>query len=73
MKEIDLNTCVAGQKLVSCHGLVLEYVGKTVSKKYPHKVKYPDGSFGTRSDDGQVFIENKLATDHDIAEILEKE
>lgn len=69
--KIDLNTCVKGQKLKSKHGLILTYVGKLPPENYyQHKVKYPDGSFGTRTDDGMVFKNKPLPEDHDIVEIL---
>lgn len=68
---IDLNTCVAGQKLKSKHGLILTYVGKLPAGNYfDHEVKYPDDSQGTRTNDGFVFRKNRMDADHDIVEIL---
>jgi hypothetical protein len=60
-----------GDKLISCHGLVLIYKGKNsypTSDIYPHLVEYPDvkDCFGTRTDDGKVAKFKPLPTDHDI-------
>ena len=68
--KIDLNTCKEGDRLLSCHGEILTYVGKTREEPFPHEIRYADGSAGSRSDDGQTYLNNKLPTDHDIVEIL---
>lgn len=68
--KINLNTCVKGQKLKSKQGKILTYLGKTGDLHYPHKVQYPSGEEGTRTDDGYVFILNQLQGDEDIVEIL---
>jgi len=71
--SIDLNTCKPGDKLLSKHGMILTYVEKhsgVCSKDFPHEVMYPDGSNGTRTDDGHVFNIKRLPEDHDIVEIL---
>lgn len=73
MDTIDLNTCIAGQKLRSKHGLILTYVRKLPAGSfYEHEVKYPDGSLGTRMSDGFVFKRPgaRMPEDHDIVEIL---
>jgi hypothetical protein len=77
MNNINLNECVPGQKLRSRHGLILTYVVKDGRRgPWPHVVKYPpspelgDNSFGTRTDNGEVFINKPLQSDHDIVEIL---
>lgn len=68
---VDLNTCIPGQLLLSVHGKVLTYVGKLPpGSYYDHEVRYPDGSRGTRTNDGQVFKNNKMPEDEDIVEIL---
>lgn len=68
---IDLNTCKSGQKLRTKHGTILTYVGKMpVGSHYPHEIKYPNGSSGTRCDDGFVFYKNRLDSDEDIVEII---
>lgn len=68
--NIDLRTCVKGQKLRTCHGTILTYVGPSESKDYPHLITYPDGAEGTRCDDGCVFHKNHMDTDEDVVEIL---
>ena len=55
---------------MSKHGLVLEYMGKSSSNEYPHLIKYPDGSFGTRIDDGHVYRNNRMDCDHDVVGII---
>ena len=67
---IDLRFCEPGDKLLSCHGEILEYV-EFIGGKYPHKIRYKNGSYGTRLDNGQVSI-RPLSTDHDIVRILKK-
>lgn len=67
----NMKQCKPGDKLISCHGLILTYVGPSTSDRYPHKVKYPDeiyekNSYGTRTDEGYVFVVNRLPEDHDI-------
>lgn len=68
---IDLRTCKPGDKLLSKHGMVLEYVEHLPDAYFPHIVKYPDGAFGSRCDDGHVFAKKRLEEDHDIIEILD--
>lgn len=70
MSSVDLRKCKPGDKLLSKHGIVLEYVFHEPGAPYPHRVKYPDGSMGTRLDDGHVFGKKRLPEDHDIVEIL---
>lgn len=72
INAINLNNCKPGQKLKSKHGMILTYVKKDDDLNFPHWVQYPNGSMGSRTDDGQVFMKNKLPEDHDIVEILEK-
>jgi hypothetical protein len=67
---IDLTTCVPGQKLKSRHGLILTYVKFVPSAPYPHEIKYPNGSRGTRNNDGTVFLHKRLPEDEDVVEIL---
>jgi hypothetical protein len=72
--SFDMNRCKKGDKLVSVHGTILEYVGKTGPREYPHRVKYPDNQGeGTRADDGHVFRFNRLPEDEDIAGFAPKE
>ncbi len=68
---VDLRECKAGDKLLSRHGLVLEYVRVLPEGDYmDHEVKYPNGSFGSRTHDGFVFRKKRMEIDHDIVEIL---
>lgn len=62
----DMNKCRIGDLLVSQHGMIFIYEGDSGIPDYPHRVSYPDGSRGTRCDDGSVYRKNKLPTDHDI-------
>lgn len=63
----DMNQCKPGDKLVSCHGMIFKYIGIDESlTPYRHVVQYPNGSAGSRIDDGSVFVHKKLPTDHDI-------
>jgi len=71
---VNLNTCKPGQRLVGKHGVILTYVRKLISgNTYPHEVKYPNGSYGTRTDDGFVFRNpsKRMEVDEDIVEILD--
>lgn len=73
MAGVDLRKCVPGQKLKTKHGLIVTYVGPLEPQNYyDHKIKYPDGSFGTRIHDGHVFRNpnSRLPEDQDIVEIL---
>ncbi len=66
---VDLRTCKPGARLLSKHGMVLTYIGP-IPGPYPHEVRYPDGSRGTRTDDGFAYRVNPMPEDHDIVEIL---
>jgi hypothetical protein len=68
---VDLRNCKPGDKLLTVHGTILEYVGPLPEEHfYDHEVKYPDGSAGTRTHNGQVFRNKRMFEDEDIAEIL---
>ena len=71
--KIDLRDCKKGDILLSSQGLEMEYVSKTPYKYLTyldHVVKYPDGSYGTRTNDGFVFKHNRNPEiDHDIIKI----
>lgn len=69
---VDLRECKAGDKLISSHGMTLTYVRPLpMDNFYDHEVRYPDGSVGTRTNDGHVFRKNRIPeTDHDIVEII---
>lgn len=69
---IDLSKCTKGQKLLSSHGETLTYIGPLPeSNYYDHLVEYPDGSPGSRTNDGHVFRNNrKPEFDQDIVDIL---
>jgi hypothetical protein len=68
--KIDLNTCKPGQKLKSCHGEILTYMYKNENLFYPHTVRYQNGGYGSRTDDGKVSSIKPLPSDHNIVEIL---
>ncbi len=73
---VDLRDCKPGDKLLSKHGVILEYVRALPEECYmPHEVRYPNiepwkGSTGTRTHDGFVFKSGRLPEDHDIVEII---
>ena len=71
---IDLNNCKPGDKLLTKHGTLLEYVCKLNPEVdyYDHRIKYPNGSFGTRVNSGHVMknVNKRLETDEDIIKIL---
>lgn len=71
--SVDLRNCVKGDKLISKHGMVLEYVGVTpTGHYYDHFVQYPDGSKGSRTNDGSTYrnLSARLETDHDIVKVV---
>jgi len=70
---VDLSKCKRGDRLLTCHGMVMEYVGPLSEDNfYDHEVMYPDGSPGTRTNDGHVYRNPaiRLWCDHDIIRIL---
>jgi hypothetical protein len=67
---IDLRKCVPGQKLRTKHGTILEYLGPSDSLSYPHLIRYPNGSEGTRCDDGFTYKFKRMDEDEDVVEIL---
>ena len=70
---VDLRECKKGDKLVSKHGMILTYIGPLPESNYmDHEVKYPNGSFGSRTNDGFTFRKDRRDTDHDIVEIIKK-
>jgi hypothetical protein len=72
MSTVDLNKCKSGQRLKSRHGVILTYVERIKGGYYQHLVRYPNGSFGSRTDDGFVYKNpsSRLPDDHDIVEVL---
>ena len=74
MPTIDLSKCVLGQKLRSTQGEILTYVRALNPAKdyYDHEVKYPDGTLGTRINDGHEYrkFDKRRPDDHNIIEIL---
>ena len=65
----DMNQCKEGDKLVSVHGMIFVYARKNGDGCiYPHQVIYPDGTYGSRMNDGFVFAspEKRMECDHDI-------
>jgi hypothetical protein len=70
--NVDLRTCKPGDKLLTVHGNILTYVGPNEhgGDLYPHLIRYPHGGFGSRTDDGHVYINDRRTEDEDIIEIL---
>jgi hypothetical protein len=85
-QTIDLSTCTAGDFLISSHGTILEYVGKTPMHGLTYldhvvryrvdkdgKFSFPNNSLGTRTNDGFVFRSNRIPeSDEDIILIIPK-
>lgn len=81
--KIDLNKCNKGDILLCRTGAILEYISPTKEENYyDHKIKYlfiPNYEYdaknlgeGTRTNDGYVFRNKRLDTDHDIVAIIPK-
>ena len=69
--KVDLRTCEPGDLLVSRHGEYLTYVGPLPSGNYmDHEVRYSNGSYGSRTDDGYVYRRKREESDHDIVAII---
>lgn len=79
--NIDLRTCKSGDILISAFGNKLKYIRrldiaygfefkKYVPDSYIHEIEYSGIGPGTRSNNGAVFIHNKLLTDKDIIRIM---
>ena len=86
MSKIDLSKCEKGDMLISSQGAKLEYISPTPWKYYNYLdhvvkyiedengVKYKDDNYGTRTNDGFVFLKNRIPeTDHDIVKIIKKD
>lgn len=82
-KKVDLRNCKPGDRLRGRQGSILTYVGTTPQgglTYLSHVVKYvtrPDGtpyphhSYGTRTDDGYVYMLSRMPeVDEDIVEVL---
>ena len=69
----DMMQCKPGDKLLTSHGVILEYLGRSSSREYPHSVLYPDGSHGTRCNDGFVFANRRLPEDEDVIGFADKQ
>ena len=71
-KPIDLRKCKKGDKLLSCHGAILTYEKNGGFETFPHIVTYPDGSAGSRTNDGFVYAtaEKRLPEDENIIYIF---
>lgn len=70
---VDLNTCKPGDRLKTVRGTILLYVDKLPENNYyDHLIQFPNGSFGTRTNEGFVMRNpgSRLETDEDIIEIL---
>ena len=81
MNTINLNNCKKGDILISKHGAILKYLEPLPEEHYyDHSVEYVylegglnKGNLGTRTDDGFVFKNKRLDTDHDIIAIIPSE
>lgn len=73
--KVDMNSCVPGQKLVTRLGNIVTYCKKFKNpySYYPHKIEYKNGSIGSRTDEGWVFINMVRPTDEDIVYILKSD
>lgn len=68
--KVDLSICKAGDKLLTKHGTILTYVGALPEDNYyDHLITYPNGSEGTRTNDGFVYRNIRKPEDEDIVEI----
>lgn len=85
IEKIDLSICKKGDILISSHGTKLEYICPTPWKHFiylDHVVRYiedKDGNpmgdecYGTRTNDGFVFLKKRIPeTDDDIVKIIQK-
>jgi hypothetical protein len=62
---INLKTCRPGDKLVLSNGQIVKYIGPICNEKLNHIIEYPDGSQGTRTDEGYWDQEQKY-TPHQL-------
>ena len=69
---VDLKKCKKGDKLLTKQGDILTYDNYVENDFYPHKIIYPNGSYGSRIDSGHVMknSEKRLDTDRDVIGIL---
>lgn len=70
---IDLRNCKKGDKLISSHGETLTYVEHRPEDYFPHRVKYANGSDGSRTDEGWVGKNKRYEADHDIVKVIHSE
>jgi hypothetical protein len=84
--SIDLKKCKVGDKLrIRIAGEIgaelndritdiVTYIGLVGNQGFgllfPHQIEYSDGSHGTRTDDGSVYIKTKRPDDLDVLEVL---
>jgi len=70
--KVNLNKCKKGDVLISVHGKAFIYDGKIVGHNFPHQITDALNTklLHSRTDDGQVFRNNKLPADHDIVKII---
>lgn len=83
-KPVNLKLCKKGDILISRHGAILRY-DSLITDEYlvkanlNHRVKYDkneslgiyvNNSYGTRTNDGRVFVNRPLPEDHDIAFVI---
>lgn len=71
--QIDLTKCRRGDKLVTRLWNIVTYESaNSGNPKWPHEIRYEDGSYGTRTDNGYVFSNpaKRLPSDDDIIAIV---
>lgn len=66
----DMNQCTFGDKLILRSGKICIYVGKIFAGKYPHKILFSDGGYGSRSDKGLI---NEFESPKDVVGFAEIE
>lgn len=65
----DMRQCRPGDRLLTAHGEIVTYTGpsgRILRDEYPHLIRYPDGSEGSRTDDGHVYANKRESEDEDI-------
>jgi len=73
--SIDLRECKPGDKPLSVHGKVFEYVRRLPQGSYyDHEIKDLGGFMVTRIDSGHVYRNppSRMDCDHDIVKILKE-
>jgi len=67
----NMKQCKPGDKLFTKHGLIVTYVVYNPLEHFPHQIEYPNGAYGSRTDEGYVYNNNRLEDDEDIIGFVE--